>query len=106
VGVALASDGERCTELHGGGAEILQTATVGPGADPARGDHGRPLDAGGAEYGNGFRHAALEIEARMPQVGDRGGAEVPARKCRVFQHDRVRHSLLALPLANDKLHAS
>ncbi len=107
VRVALGGDGKRRAELHCGRAERLQADDVGVAANAAGGDQRHlALDAGRAQEFARLGQHALEVEARVGQVGDARRAEVAAGQPRVFDDDRIGQALLALPFAHDQRNAA
>ena len=78
-------------------------------------DPRRVVDAAGRDQRNGavgdafgteeFLHRGqhvLEVEARVAQVLDVGGAQVPAGVAGMLDHDRIRQPPLARPLLDDQ----
>ena len=107
AGIALEGHGKRRAQLNACAAQTLDARDVFAAADPARSDQWNPpLQPSLPQKCQRFGDHAIEIEARVVQVGDLGRTQVTASQPGMLDHDGIGQTILAFPFLDDQCHAA
>ena len=99
VRIAFFGDGKRCADLHRSRAQLNQVAHFIVTIDAAGGNQWNTLALYTQvfEYIEYFCHCGFEVKARAINIFSTRRAQMAAGIARVFDHDRVRQTILAHP---------